>query len=99
MRTDNGQLARRMQLDVLAQLRVELQGFVDAGVEHAEPVGGGLFELGHIQQVAGLHDDLERIGKIMRETPDLERQLFRDLLLCDWFVSGRKLTHSVPRYS
>ena len=40
---------------------------------------GGLFQLGHAQQVAGLDDDLERVGEVVREAADFERELFGNL--------------------
>jgi hypothetical protein len=54
-------------LDVLAELEVEVQRLVDAGVEHLQPVAGGLLEVGHVEQVAGLDDDLR--GRALRESP------------------------------
>ncbi len=66
-------------LDVFTELEVDFEGLVDAAVEHAEPVAGGLFELGHAEQVAGLDDDLDGVGEIVREAADLDGEFFGDV--------------------
>ncbi len=75
-------------LDVVAERLVDVERLVDAGVEHAEPVGGGLLELRGGEQIAGLHDDLERVREVVRELADLERQILGNHLRG---ASGRSL--------
>ena len=54
-----------MCLDVSAQRNIDVHGFLDAVVHHAQPIGGGLFQLSHAQQVAGLNDDLESVTELV----------------------------------
>ncbi len=65
-------------LDGLAQLEVEVECLLDAGVQHTEPVRGGLFELGHAEQVAGLDDDFKRVGEVVGEAAQFQGQFFRN---------------------
>ena len=71
-------LPGRVGLDVGAQGLVDVQGLVDAGVEHAKPVGGGFLEIRRGEQVAGLDDDLEGVREIVSHLADFDGELFRD---------------------
>ncbi len=73
-------LAGGVGFDVVAELKVDVEGAGDAGVEHTEPLGGGLFELGQVEEVAGLDDDLEGVGEVVGEAADFQGELFGDLL-------------------
>lgn len=66
-------------LDVFAELEVDLEGFVDAAVEHAEPVAGGLLEFGHAEEVAGLDDDFDGVCEVMGEAADFDGEFFGDV--------------------
>ena len=65
--------------DVLAEGEVDVEGFVDAVVEHAQPLGAGVLHLDGAEKVAGLDDDLERVGELVRELADLQGNVFGDL--------------------
>ena len=64
--------------DVFAQLEVDVEALCDAGVEHAEPGGGGFLELGSGEQVAGLDDDLEGVGEVVGQFSDFEGEVLGD---------------------
>jgi hypothetical protein len=84
-------LFRCVLLDVFAELQIQVERLVDAGVEHLQPVAGGLFEIGHVQQVAGLHDDLERVREIVGEATHFESELFGNLLPGGRQVGARRV--------
>ena len=67
-----------MRLDVSAQCNVDVHGLLDAVVHHAQPIGGGLFQLGHAQQVAGLDDDLESVAEFVGKFADLNCNILGD---------------------
>ena len=50
-----------------------------AAVEHPQPIGRRALQLGHGKQVAGLHDDFERVRQVMREAAHFQREFFREL--------------------
>jgi hypothetical protein len=67
-----------MRLDIGAQRKVDVHGLLDAVVHHAKPIRGGLFQLCHAQQVAGLNDNLESIAEFVGKFADLDCNIFGD---------------------
>src|ERR1039458_10304404 len=68
-----------MSLDVGTQRLIDIERLADAVVEHAEPIAAWLLQLSGSQQVAGLHDDLERVGEIVGKFANFQRKIFRNL--------------------
>lgn len=74
-----GALAGAVGLDVVAKGDVEVQGLLDAAVQHAQPVGGRLLHFGSAEQVACLNDDLKGVAEIVGEPAHLDSEIFWDL--------------------
>ena len=67
-----------MRLYVRAQRKVDVHGFLNAVVHHAQPIGGRLFQLCHAQQIAGLDDNFESIAKFMGKFTDFNGNILGD---------------------
>ena len=65
-----------MGLDVGAQGEVEVEGFLYATIQHAQPVGGWLFQFGGAEKIACLHDDLEGIAEVVSQLAYFYREIF-----------------------
>ena len=63
----------------MRKAQVEVEGLLHAAVEHAQPVGGGLLQVGSAEQVACLHDDLEGVAEVVGELAHLDREILRNL--------------------
>ena len=55
-------LVSRMRLDVVPQSKIGVHGFLDSVIHHPQPSRCWLLLLCHAQQIAGLHNDLQRIA-------------------------------------
>lgn len=69
-----------MGLDVGAQGQVKVEGFLYASIQHAQPVGGGLFQFGGAEEIACLHDDLEGVAEVMGQLAHFDCKVFRNFV-------------------
>src|SRR5882724_11677676 len=69
-----------MVLDVGAQLEIEAHRFLHAVVQHAQPVGRGLFHLRGAEKIAGLDNDLERVAQVVGDPPHFHGEIFGNFL-------------------
>src|SRR4051812_29540869 len=80
----------------IADAPVDLGGVAGALVDHVRPFLAGVIKLRGVQQVAGLHDALDRVAEVVSQGTQLLAQVQWDFLfaghLCRWGHLG--LRHS-----